>query len=455
MWDVVVVGAGPNGLAAARRLALEGLRVLVAEANPWPGGLAGGLPGLLGSSLYAYAVGLVPETAYRVMGLDPHKLLHRPDPSWVELGEDGEVLFRWWRSRERLYEEAREAGLEGLPDLLDLLAGFWRCFVSKGYYYTTRPPSVEEVAAGLDDCPGDVGVVVEKKVSSLLGMFLPRWAWDLLIYPSMFNANGYALAYFLQNMGVWDQPLGGMHAFMEAWARKVEEAGATIVYNARVSRLVVEDGAARGVMLADGTRVEARAVLYTGPIYRITDVVPSNMFPEHIHRELERMRSIRSRVARVDYIVRRPPSPPREPGWRGQPIIVYWTRRGGGDYSYPALTWDETRSLVQASGGLRSEADPPPPGVEPKDIVVAWRRPPASQDSCCGNTTGHPDHIPLVDPYILDHRPLPEWSGYTTGIPGLYHGSASSHPGGEVNPTPGLNAAARIIEDKKGKTTPL
>jgi len=40
-WDAIVIGAGHNGLAAARVLAQRGRRVLVLEKNRYAGGMAG------------------------------------------------------------------------------------------------------------------------------------------------------------------------------------------------------------------------------------------------------------------------------------------------------------------------------------------------------------------------------------------------------------------------------
>jgi len=450
-YDVVVVGAGHNGLIAAAILARHGLNVAVVEKNTFPGGLAGGIPGGLPSSMFAYAVGLLPPELARHLGLSLEEALHRPDPSWVEYEPGGAPLLRWWRDPERLTREAREAGLEGLPHLLEDARVFWRCYKAAGLYYTVKPPSPEEAAQALDGCPGDPGVFVEEPSSRILSRYLPRDRWDLVLYPSMYEALGFALAYYLQSGGVWDLPRGGMAGFASRLARIAEAEGVRVFYGCRVERVLFENGRAVGVE-ACGRRFEARALLYAGPIQGLLRLggVPERLEEREVRALREASRRI-SRVTRVDYLLAGPPDPPREEPWKGYPIIVSWDERGGGDYSYPSLYDGPLPGglhLVQASGYPGTpERGRLPPGVD-EDLVVAWwERGPGAQEYCCGNPTGYPDHLPMREPYIMDTRPLPGWGPYTTSIEGLYHGSASSYPGGEVNGVAGHNAAARILVD--------
>src|SRR5271155_839761 len=76
--DAIVVGSGPNGLAAAIYLARAGLRVLVLEAMETPGGAVRSaqftLPGFIhdpGSAIHPMAAG---SPFFRSLGLEQHGL---------------------------------------------------------------------------------------------------------------------------------------------------------------------------------------------------------------------------------------------------------------------------------------------------------------------------------------------------------------------------------------------
>ncbi|MCX7228636.1 MAG: phytoene desaturase family protein [Burkholderiales bacterium] len=65
--------------------------------------------------------------------------------------------------------------------------------------------------------------------------------------------------------GVWSVG-GGMVELARMLARVARRRGATIRCNAQVERIVVEGGRARGVMLADGERIDADAVVFNGDV---------------------------------------------------------------------------------------------------------------------------------------------------------------------------------------------
>src|SRR3954467_695122 len=83
-YDAVVVGSGPNGLAAAITLAKEGLRVLVLEANQEPGGGARSreltLPGFVHDVCSAIHPMALVSPFFRSLPLEEHGLqwIHPP-----------------------------------------------------------------------------------------------------------------------------------------------------------------------------------------------------------------------------------------------------------------------------------------------------------------------------------------------------------------------------------------
>ncbi len=447
--DVAIVGAGINGMVAANVLARVGLRVLVIEANPWPGGLASGILRSVPWSLYAYAYGLVPKELEEYLGVTPRLSLHKPNPSWVYLDKSGEPMFRWWRGS-LLVRESNEANVSDLVFLVMQALRYMRVLKEQGLYYTWEAPNRYEVARIVEECDRELGDLAGKTIRRILSEGIPRWAWDLLIYESMLDSNFFSLAYYLQNVGIWDQPLNGMRSVALAFEEAALQSGARFLFGAPVKRILVEGKRVSGVEIEGYGRLEAKRVLLSVPATIIPELVGEDYFSEADLRELNRLASLVFPIKRVDYLLRSTPEPPREESWSGQPILVYWTSRGGGEYTYPGFYTGVRPHIVQASGnpGIPGERGVLPPGVDEDDIVFYHARGPESQRICCGNPNGHPDHIPMRDPYLFDSRPLPGWGSYRVpGIEGLYHGSASSYPGGEVNGVAGLNAALRILWD--------
>lgn len=442
--DVAVIGAGVNGAVAAWILGRAGLRVAVIDPNALPGGLAGGrvTHGVEGGR-YAYALGLVPYEVWLLLGIEPDSL-HTPDPSWVELGEDNEPVIQWWSSPSRLRSELIQHGLEAVWRLLHDSQRFFKCLGLRGFLYTPCPPSRWEVATALPrPCPT---YLAERTTRSILSETAPRWAWSLLTYPSMLDANGFSLAYYLQNLNIWSQPPGGSMMWLSRLLhRLLREAGATYIQD-RAEEIIARGGEAAGVATRQGRVIHAKAVLYAASLPALPRLQGLHGIPESDLRALEALARSRTMVRRLDYIASTRPRPPRRPEWRGWPIYSKWLR-GGGEYTYPTLIARrrEAPHLVQASGNPSPRE--PPPGLDPGQVEAVEERTPRHQDQCCSNPTGHPDHIPMKDPYLYDTRPLPGWGDYRTPMPRLYHGSASSYPGGEVNMVAGINAALRILHD--------
>jgi len=448
-FDVVVVGGGHNGAVAALVLAQHGLRVALVERNYSLGGLAGGhwMWGLPGSR-FAYAVGLVPRLLEEGLGL-LGGLVETGEPSWVELEEDGEPWLRWWSSPERLRVELEEHGLEGLWSLVRLASQTWRCMERLGLVYTPSAPGQEEAARLLEEgCGAEHAELVARSSRSMLARYAPRWAWELVIYPSMLDASGFSLAYYLMNMNVWGLPRRGMASIAKRLRRLLEAAGVALLTGAE-ARLLLEAGRAVGVRLSTGETVRSRVVLYAASAPTLPRFTCHRGLEDWEERRLTEAGHVMVRVTRVDYLVEGEPRPPREPGWRPPQIYVWWTGRGGGEFTYPTLGSSRPGGLhlVTGSGWIPDPESITPPGVEPEQVRDRHARGPEEQMRCCLNPTGHPDHLPMREPWMFDSRPLPGWGDYRTSIPCLYHGSASSYPGGEVSFIPGVNAATRILLD--------
>jgi phytoene dehydrogenase-like protein len=286
MQDVVVVGAGHNGLVAATLLARAGLAVTVLERA----GVVGGAcrterpfpraPGLAAST-GAYLLGLMPPELIAELELDlplvrrdPHYFLPTLDGRHLLLGGDeagarAQLGERDWRANQALNAE--------LSALRDDLAPAW----------LAEPGTVEETADRyVRPALRDVFVdLVRGSAIDHLSRF--DFASDLLVamyavtdgMPGLTGSpwrpgSGHNL--LVHNMcrlpgagGTWMVVRGGMGTVTGTIAERAAAAGAAIRCGTAVARIAVDGGAAAGVVTEDGEELPARVVLVATDPFRL------------------------------------------------------------------------------------------------------------------------------------------------------------------------------------------
>ncbi len=290
MADIVVVGAGHNGLVAATLLARAGLTVEVLERADVVGGACrteypfGKAPGLAAST-GAYLLGLMPPELLRLLGLDlplvrrdPHYFLPTLDGRHLLLGGDrahARALFaEFFSERDAAADEAMGAELAMLRDDL---APAW--LAEPGTVAETaeryirpalRETFVAMVTGSAMDYLGRFGFASE----TVVAMYAVTDGMPGLTGSPWSPGSGHNL--LVHNMcrlpgagGTWMVVRGGMGTVTTRLAELATRAGARIRLSTSVERIAVEGGAAAGVTTVDGEAVRARAVLVAADAFRL------------------------------------------------------------------------------------------------------------------------------------------------------------------------------------------
>jgi phytoene dehydrogenase-like protein len=275
--DVVVLGAGHNGLVTAAYLARFGLRVTVLERLGRVGGAAVSerlFPGVEARlSCYSYLVSLLPYAVVRDLELDL-ELRSRPVASYTPVlragRADGLLVERApkaatldsfrritgsdrdWRAWQRFYDQLGKAARVIAPTLLEPLPAkgvlmkavreacgsrFWDEFMER--------PLGEIVESTFAD--DDVrGIVL---TDALIGV--QTWAHD----PSLLQNRCFLYHVMASGSGEWRVPIGGMGAVTGSLERAAVKAGVRIETGAEVT-MVESDGRRASVLYrtADGER---------------------------------------------------------------------------------------------------------------------------------------------------------------------------------------------------------
>lgn len=423
-YDVVVIGAGHNGLVASIYLAKAGLKVLVIEKNGKPGGMAETreYKGVKYSRL-SYVLGLMPKKVEEELGVRI-PLIDSPIND-IYVTEDNRVL-RMWRDKDKRIEEFKNHGQYKYEKLEDIILRFKK-IMEEEFLFVTHPPSLDEVRERIE---GTELELLFEKTRKVLGEYLDEEYHDLLDYGFMKELPAYIMAYYFSLD--WRLVRGGMGKIGEVLYERAKELGVDFMFNKEVEEIVFKERV-KGVKIKGNEKVIESNIVLSG----VSPVLLSKFTRGELkvyHPEF------RPRWRRGNLILRELPKLPdyilKNPGTLYDLPI--------GEVTIPSLVDDLGGHVITIMGPLDGLFEFFP-DVRDK-IIYAEEVTSEVIEEEYNAMFGDMNHMPMTPQFFFDNRPVKGW-GYKTPIEGLYITGSGTYPGGQVTGVPGRNAAMRILKD--------
>jgi phytoene dehydrogenase-like protein len=510
MADVVVVGAGHNGLVAAALLARAGLSVTVLERDAVVGGACrteypfGKAPDLAAST-GAYLLGLMPPELLRILDIDlplvrrdPHYFVPTLDGRHLLLGRDPVANRRQFAE---FFTEDDARADESLATEIGALRD------DLGPAWLAEPGSVEETAERYIR-PGLRQVFTGMVRGSAMD-YLARFGFASDLLTAMYAVTdgmpgltgspwtpGSGHNLLVHNMcrlpgsqGTWMVVRGGMGTVTRTLAQAAAGAGAQIRTGVPVQRVSFAGGAVRGVLTAAGEEVPATAVLVATDVYRLPGLLGERM-PAALAATLDGWAAQSAgQTMKVNLALSGLPRFAALPADRGQ--------HGTTVHLLPGVdgVLDSLRETFDDAAAGRLPAAPPlewylhstvdtslqdGAGNHSSALFVQGVPHQVAGSSWAAEKDGYVDRLLdlvesyapgtrdlLVDVYALAPPDIEEHFGitggnifhvnnslsftdrmpYATGVPGVYAGAAGCYPAGSVIGAAGHNAAHRMLAD--------
>jgi len=525
-YDVVIIGGGHNGLVNAAYLARAGKRVLVLERRHVLGGAAVTeeiFPGFK-YSVCSYVVSLLRPEIIRELDLPRHGLEILPLDGTFTPMLNGDYLWRMndhARTRREIarhskldaeaYDEYGKAMIEmahfvkpimsmtppdptslnikGLMDLLFMGRRFQK-LPAEDKYNQVQLMTMSAVDF-LDQWFETDVLKATMSASGIIGTFLgvrsPGTAY-VLLHHYMGEIDGAFRS--------WGLSRGGTGAISNAIGDAAREAGAEIRTLAPIESIIVKNGAAKGVVLANGDEILGEVVCSSvDPRLTFMKMIGAAHLPEDFVEDIKRYK-FRGSSGKVNMALAGLPDlkslPGAGPHLRGaisiSPSVDYmerayddakygrFSRRPYIDIVIPSLTdpsvappgkhvmscfvqyapynlkegnWDEKREEF-GDTVVETIAEHAP---NIRDLILHRQvLTPLDIERDFGLSEGNIFQGELTLEQLFFLRPAPGWAQYRTPIRNLYMCGSATHPGGGIMGASGRNGALEILKDfKRGK----
>ncbi|MBW4470919.1 MAG: NAD(P)/FAD-dependent oxidoreductase [Stenomitos rutilans HA7619-LM2] len=536
-YDVVIIGAGHNGLVCAAYLLKAGYRVLLLEKRSVPGGAA----------TTEAVIPDLPDFKFNLCAID-HEFIHLgPVVEELELTKYGlEYLFcdpvvfcphpdgKYFlahRSIEQTCAEIEQFSPRDARKYAEFTDYWQRAIGAMIPMFNAPPKSLIDIAGNYDiakikDLFSVIGstdktldfirtmltsaedILNEWFDSEFLKAPLARLSSELGAPPSQKMLGIGAIMMAMRHNPGMARPKGGTGALVDALLRLVKALGGDILTEQHVAKILVDDGRAVGVRVANGTeyratkgvisnidaqrlmvhmidpadlnaadpdlreRLQRRIVNNNETILKIDLAIDEPLrFEHHNHRDEYLIGSvlIADSVRQVE-IAHSDPAigniPDADPSfYLVQPTMLDPTMAPAGKhtvwieffapYKIAGLEgtgqhgtgWtDELKNKV-ADRVIDKLADYAP---NVKTATIARRvESPAELGERLGAVNGNYYHIDMTLDQMVFFRPLPEIANYKTPIDGLFLTGAGTHPGGSISGMPGRNCARVFLHTQQ------